>query len=265
MKHMLAGVLVTVCTGAAFASADVPPALSTGAVQATVEELRRRLAQDGYPTDFLDDPRFMIHPETPRLIRAEQKADFFAPAYGIFTPKAFARAREFMAAHREALDRAHRQYGVWPEYIAALLLVESNYGRNTGTRRVINGLASMYASGRSWAYREITAFIGLRGVVYDDIFALRGSHAGAFGMAQMIPTSYRAFGVDFDGDGRVDPDSAVDAIGSVANYLKKCGFGATRESRLRAVLAYNKQRSYAEAIAAFAHRLRTGRDAGPGR
>jgi len=223
--------------------------------------LRRRLAQDGYPTDFLGDPRFMIHPETPRLIRAEQKADFFAPAYGVFTPKAFARAREFMAAHREALDRAHRQYGVWPEYIAALLLVESNYGRNTGTRRVINGLASMYAAGRSWAYREITTFIGLRGVIYDDIFELRVSHAGAFGMAQMIPTSYRTFGVDFEGDGRVNPDSAVDAVGSVANYLKRCGFGATRESRLKAVLAYNKQRSYAEVIAVFAHRLKTEGDA----
>jgi len=214
MRYAPAGMAMVFCwIGTAFASENVPPVLSTDTVQAVREELRRRLAQDGHPTDFLDDTRFMIHPETPRLIRAEQKADFFAPSYGIFTPRAFARAREFMAAHRETLDRAHRQYGVWPEYIAALL-VESNYGRNTGHRRVINGLASMYAAGRSWAYREITTFIGLRGVVYDDIFTLRGSHAGAFGMAQMIPTSYRTFGVDFDGDGRVDPDSAVDAIGS---------------------------------------------------
>lgn len=234
--------------------------LTAGTAARAVEDLRARLDADGLRTDFLDDPRFAIRVQTPRLIRGENKADFFAPSYGIFTERSFGRARAFMQKYCHPLERAEKEYGVWKEYITAILLVESGFGKIGRPQRVINGLASMYASGRSWAYREITAFLGMQGIYYDDVFELRGSHAGAFGMAQMIPTSYETFGVDFDGNGRIDPESPADAIGSIANYLKKCGFGATRRSRWNAVYAYNHQESYADAIATFTHRLRTGDD-----
>jgi len=257
---LLAAALLTFLTPAAYSEMVSGPeasaSLSQGTVARVVEDLRERLGADGHRTDFLDDPRFAIHVQTPRLIRRENKADFFAPSFGIFTERSFRRARVFMNEHSGFLERAEKEYGVWREYITTILLVESGFGKIKRPHRVINGLASMYASGRAWAYREITTLIGLQGILYDDIFDLRGSHAGAFGLAQMIPTSYKTFGVDFDADGRIDPDSPADAIGSVANYLKKCGFGASPERRWNSVFAYNRQKSYTDAITAFALRIR---------
>ena len=104
---------------------------------------------------------------------------------------------EFAQRHQDSLQRAERQFGVPAELIVAIIGVETRYGRNKGSYRVIDALSTLAEE-------------------------LKGSYAGAMGFGQFIPTSYRAYAVDFDDDGVVDIiNNPVDAIGSVANYFKR--------------------------------------------
>jgi membrane-bound lytic murein transglycosylase B len=135
---------------------------------------------------------------------------------------------EFWAANAETLQRAQDTYGVPPEYIVAIIGVETRYGRITGGFRVIDALATLSfdyptEAGRSRAdffRKELTAFLLLAREEDKDPLSLSGSYAGAMGYGQFIPSSYRAYAVDFDGDGQRDIwSNETDAIGSVANYF----------------------------------------------
>jgi membrane-bound lytic murein transglycosylase B len=138
--------------------------------------------------------------------------------------------------HREVLARARSQYGVPEEVIAAILGVETIYGRNTGNWRVIDALATMAlgsANGmppgslpRAEFFRdELASFLMFARDQQLDALSVRGSYAGAFGIPQFMPGSWRRWGIDFDGDGRADlRASHADAIGSVANFLASHGW-----------------------------------------
>lgn len=126
------------------------------------------------------------------------------------------------------LERARARYGVPPEIVAAIIGIESRYGRSTGRHRVIDALATLafFAPRRSAFFRgELEQYLVLlreEGLAPD---ALRGSYAGAFGIPQFISSSFRNYAIDFDGDGRRDlSGSMADAIGSVANYLARHGW-----------------------------------------
>ncbi len=114
----------------------------------------------------------------------------------------------------------------------------------------------MYVNGRKWTFSEIKCFIDIKGTLYKDIFSIKGSYAGAFGIAQSLPSSYKLFGVDFDKDGVIDPYSMEDSIGFVANYLYKGGFRESISSRERAIYSYNRQKSYVNAIIKYADELK---------
>ncbi|HLS86481.1 MAG TPA: lytic murein transglycosylase B [Burkholderiales bacterium] len=134
----------------------------------------------------------------------------------------------FWNANQAALERAERQYGIPAEYIVGIIGVETLYGRNTGRWRVIEALSTLAFDHppRSAFFRdELRQYLLLARDEGLDVFALRGSYAGAFGIPQFMPGSARRFAVDFDGDGRIDlSDSAADAVGSVANYLHRHGW-----------------------------------------
>lgn len=138
------------------------------------------------------------------------------------------RGVEFARAEAAALERARVRYGVPPEIVAAIIGVESSYGRSTGRHRVIDALATLafFAPRRSEFFRgELEQYLVLlreEGLAPDT---LRGSYAGAIGIPQFISSSYRNYAIDFDGDGRRDLSGSVaDAIGSVANYLARFGW-----------------------------------------
>ncbi len=225
-------------------------------IEEKIKELQEKLHEAGYSIKFFSDKRFKVYKETPIQIKTMNKANYFSPFMGIFTEKSFEQSLNFIEENKNFLIKAEKQFKVDKEYIVAILQIESNFGRKVGKWKVINALVSMYVNNRKWVLNEIKHFIDLEGKLYDDIFAISGSYAGAFGIAQSLPSSYKNFGVDFDNDGVIDPMSVADAIGFVGNYLHKCGFGKTEESKRKAIFAYNRQWSYVDAISEYAKNLK---------
>jgi membrane-bound lytic murein transglycosylase B len=136
----------------------------------------------------------------------------------------------FWKANSKALKRAEKRYGVPAQYIIAIIGVETNYGRNMGRYRVIDALSTLafdYAPRAPFFRRELEQYLLLAREAGLDVFALRGSYAGAIGIPQFMPTSLRRYAVDFNGDGRIDLSrSSTDALGSVGNFLKEHGWQA---------------------------------------
>ena len=126
------------------------------------------------------------------------------------------------------LARAAETYGVAPEVVVAIIGVETRYGDNMGSYRVIDALATLafdYPPRGEFFARELEQFLVMAREQGFDPLALKGSYAGAMGMGQFIPSSFRAYAVDFDGDGHADIwQSRADAIGSVANYFNRHGW-----------------------------------------
>ena len=136
----------------------------------------------------------------------------------------------FVAGHRRTLDRAEARFGVPPAYVAAILGVETRYGTRTGDWRVLDALYTLafdHPPRADFFRGELEQFLLLAREEGRDARRLRGSYAGAMGWGQFIPSSFRAYAVDFDGDGIRDIWSdPVDAIGSVANYFAEHGWRA---------------------------------------
>ena len=137
--------------------------------------------------------------------------------------------RAILAKHRATFDAVEKAYGVDRHIITAIWGVESNYGTQVGERSVIRSTATLACVGRRQDYfrEEFLSAIEIlaRGDVKPE--QLKGSWAGAFGPTQFMPTSFKRFAVDFDGDGRRDVvDSVPDLIASTANNLKKDGFAS---------------------------------------
>ena len=151
--------------------------------------------------------------------------------------KRIAEGVQFWQKHRRTLERAERAYGVPPQIVVAIIGVETFYGRNTGAWRVVDALATLafdYPPRAGFFRNELENYLIFardRGV---DVFAMRGSYAGAMGMPQFMPSSARRYGVDFDKDGHVDLRRSTDSIGSVANFLKQHGWQRGGQVCLRA-------------------------------
>jgi membrane-bound lytic murein transglycosylase B len=137
---------------------------------------------------------------------------------------------KFWSVNQAVLDQAAEKYGVPQEIIVALIGVETNYGSFTGTHRVLDALFTLgfYGERRNkYFLSELEQFILMARDNQLDPLAVHGSFAGALGIAQFMPSSYREYAIDFDGDGRADLESSVaDAVGSVANYLARFGWVA---------------------------------------
>ena len=144
------------------------------------------------------------------------------------TPARISGGLEFWQQHADLLARARDVYGVPEEIVVAIIGVESIYGRRLGSFRVIDALYTLgfEMTERATFFRgELEQFLLLARENALDPLGVKGSFAGAMGMPQFIPTSYRKFAVDFDGDGKINLwDSAADVIGSVANYLRHFGW-----------------------------------------
>jgi membrane-bound lytic murein transglycosylase B len=135
--------------------------------------------------------------------------------------------RAILAQHRAAFDAVEKAYGVDRHFVAAIWGVESNYGTQIGERSVIRSTATLACIGRRQDYFRDEFLSALEILTRGDVKAdhLKGSWAGAFGPTQFMPTSFKRYAVDFDGDGRRDVvDSVPDVIASTANNLKKDGW-----------------------------------------
>ncbi len=137
---------------------------------------------------------------------------------------------EFWRTNAAALARAQAEYSVPPEVVVAIIGVETRYGTNAGSYRVLDALSTLafdYPPRSTFFKSELTQFLLLAREEGMNPRTLTGSYAGAMGYGQFIPSSFRAYAVDFDGDGRRDIwGNPTDAIGSVANYFRRHGWTA---------------------------------------
>lgn len=144
------------------------------------------------------------------------------------TPERVAGGVAFWRDNAALLSRAEKAYGVPPQVMVAIIGVETNYGRNLGDHRVIDALSTLGFSfpRRADFFRgELEEFLLLTRDEHIDPLLANGSYAGAVGKPQFIPSSYRAYAVDFDDDGRRDLwASNADVVGSVGNYLAQHGW-----------------------------------------
>ena len=158
----------------------------------------------------------------------------------------------FWKANGRALARAERRFGVPAQIVVAIIGVETFYGRQTGRWRVVDALTTLafdYPPRARFFRNELENYLLLARDNGLDVFAVRGSYAGAIGIPQFMPGSARRYAVDFDGDGAIDlRRSAADAIGSVANFLRQHGWQPGGEVQVKALVEGEAWRALATGL-----------------
>jgi peptidoglycan lytic transglycosylase B len=169
----------------------------------------------------------------PKIIEAMTKpAEKVSPWYEyrarFMTEQRISEGAQFMLDHRARLEKAHKDTGVAPEYVVAIIGVETFYGRITGKYRVLDALSTLafdYPPRAEFFKSELAQFIQLSREESVDPLTALGSYAGAMGAPQFMPSSYRRYAVDGSDDKQrnlfADWD---DIIASVANYFKSFGW-----------------------------------------
>jgi membrane-bound lytic murein transglycosylase B len=184
----------------------------------------------------------------------------------LITERRITEGVEFWKKYPRTLERAEAKYGVPPEYIVAIIGVETSYGRNTGNWRVVDALSTLafdYPPRANFFRSELEHYLIMTRDAGIDVFSVRGSYAGAFGIPQFMPSSARAYAVDFDGNGKIDlQKSRSDAIGSVGNFLKRHGWERDADVLLPARLTNDAARSFATGRLEPKHSLTELREAG---
>lgn len=134
----------------------------------------------------------------------------------------------YLYRHYELFQEAYQRYRVPPEYIAAIIGIESHYGKNTGRYYVFDQLTHLAFdsdSRRKKYFRyELQEFLRMCYREQVEPRAVKGSNCGAIGLAQFMPSNYKSLAVDFNNDGKIRITTPEDAIGSIANYLKSHGW-----------------------------------------
>mgnify|MGYP000922330923 CR=1 FL=1 len=196
---------------------------------------RRSLPPD-WTADMLGQARHL--PSVARLMLPAprgQKKDWGVYRGRFIDPIRIGAGLKFWRTNAALLARAEQVYGVSPEIVVGIIGVETIYGRQTGSFRVMDALATLAfdfpaghprAAARQAFFRdELEQFLSLMHRSGGEPFSVRGSYAGAIGMPQFMPSSIAKHAVDFDDDGKIDlTNSVADVIGSVANYFKAYGW-----------------------------------------
>jgi membrane-bound lytic murein transglycosylase B len=145
-------------------------------------------------------------------------------------PRRIAAGKAFMRQYADALAAAQARFGVPEEIIAAILGVETIYGKHMGDYPVFDVLVTLafdYPPRAELFRRELTELLLLAREEQRPLTSYVGSYAGAIGWPQFLPSSYRKYAIDFDDDGKIDlANDPVDAIGSAANFLAAHGWVA---------------------------------------
>jgi len=161
---------------------------------------------------------------------AEKAKPWFEYRPIFLTERRIQEGTDFWIAHRRELDSASVRSGVAPEYIAAIVGVETYYGRMTGSYRVLDALSTLafdYPARAPFFRDELEQFILLCREMGLDPLSVKGSYAGAMGAPQFMPSNYRRYAIDANADGRIDLwNNWADVCASVGNYLKEHGWNA---------------------------------------
>lgn len=163
------------------------------------------------------------------MTRPAEKVKLWKDYRKIFvTEKRLRQGLQFWREQRSWLEKMQADYGVPIEYVVAIIGVETYYGRITGNYRVVDALSTLafdYPPRSPFFTKELEHFLLLTKEQNIDPAKLKGSYAGAMGYGQFMPSSYRAYAIDYDADGVTDIwSNPADAIGSVANYFVRHGW-----------------------------------------
>lgn len=225
-KHLLAGIIAL---GGAVLAAPAHSAPKDPA--ATAEFINLMVEEHGFDRDAVTKTvNAAVHKESiiDAITRPAEAKPWKDYRKIFITDSRIKGGVEFWREHAELLQQAEAKYGVPPQIITAIIGVETRYGGNTGSYRVMDALATLgfgYPKRGEFFRKQLKEYLLLAREEGVDPFSLKGSYAGAMGLPQFIPSSFRAYAVDFDGDGRKDIwTNPADAIGSVANYFKVHGW-----------------------------------------
>ncbi|MEO0391816.1 MAG: lytic murein transglycosylase [Pseudomonadota bacterium] len=207
------------------------PALGDG-FQSWLEDFKdRQQAANNFEASFLEqnlnDLSFL--PRVIELDRRQPEGTLTHAEYlrRVVSAQRISQGQAQFQEHRAALAEVEQAYGVPAEIITALWGIETSYGAITGGFRVIDALASLSYEGRRRSFFE-TELVNLLRIVQEEQRSpddFLGSWAGAMGQSQFMPSSFLAYAVDYDGDGKRDIwGTTIDVFASAANYLKQSGW-----------------------------------------
>lgn len=252
--------------------------------------LQERLIQDGFDEKIVSTlyqhEKAQFNDKGVSLFFMHREASL---NYGQFSAdKNIKKAKKYMDTHKNALEQAEKQTGVDRQVITAIILVETKFGKYVGNQNIFNILSTMAAlddpvvlealwdkippkrrlarkayekkakQKSKWAYKELKAFIKYTQREKMPPHDIKGSYAGALGIAQFMPTSILAYAQDGNNDNRIDLFDHADAIASIGNYLKEFGWhaGISQKEAYKVVMYYNKSSYYANAVLKVAELLK---------
>jgi membrane-bound lytic murein transglycosylase B len=257
--------------------------------KAFFDALQRRLVTDGFDADRIRK----IYADQAVFFEAKGVSLYFLHNEATLNYKKMTqeswieKGRAYMREQAAALASAEKKFGVDPAVITAIILVETKFGQYMGNRSIINTLSTMAALTEArpreylwtqlpkdrrferntydqkadrkaeWAYNELKAFLTYTQQHQIDPVTVKGSYAGALGIAQFMPSNILAYGQDGNGDGRIDLFEDADAIHSIASYLQQFGWkpGITRKQAAKVVYHYNHSKYYVNAVLNIANQL----------
>ena len=196
-----------------------------------LKELRHEALERGIRETVFDEAFKSFKPIS-RIIELDRRQPEFTLTFPQYLNRVIPRSRvtkgqEKYRQYKELVDKIGQQYGVQPRFIIAFWGIETSYGKHFGGFSVVHALATLAFDGRRSKFFRSELFHALnilnQGHISHD--QMRGSWAGAMGNFQFMPSSFRNFAVDYDGDGKRDIwNSKEDAFASAANYLAKSGW-----------------------------------------
>lgn len=232
-RNRVRSILIGLCAGLVLASAASRPALALDTQRTDIQAFMAMMEQQ----DSFNAPRLreLLRSATrqPAILQAMDRPAEQAKLWYEYRPifvneKRIAEGVAFWTAHRAELQQASLQTGVPPEYLIAIIGVETAFGRLTGRFRVIDALSTLafdYPPRAKFFQSELEQFLLLTREADIDPLAATGSYAGAMGAPQFMPSNYRRYAVDADHNGRIDLwTDWPDVFASIGNYFREHGW-----------------------------------------
>ncbi len=196
-----------------------------------VIELKKEALAEGFEQNLIDESfaKVKFHE---RAVTADRKQPEQVETLDTYLPKRVPswkvkKARALYKEHQKILTKIGNDYAIQPRFIVALWGLETNFGKFTGGYNVVSALSTLAYEGRreSFFKKQLWAALTILDEGHIKIDNMKGSWAGAMGQNQFMPTSFLAYAVDGDGDGKKDIwQNQVDIFASMANYLQKEGW-----------------------------------------